>query len=438
MASDDPVERRKPSGAARRATSAIRKRLALAILRTLLVLAALEGGAALLERWRPPRPVDIGLGFLPDSRVFLPSPSMLGMRVTDPRKTGTFQVQTFAEKKTPGTFRIAAIGESSVNRLDGELKKLARRLEQGFGTRYQEVDVINAGGNSYGSQRLLLVTTEVLEYEPDVVLIYMGHNEFEEVEQLKLTSLRTIGLQRLLERSALFRLLRDLVTNARIAQLEREHNQRILSHSPDVARAWRYPFKPEDVEIRMEAFRSNLSSMIERCERASISVIIGTIPSNLVHPYLPPDQAPKYDEVHRLIAQGDFATASAHGRQILRGVVGRHQSSQHENEIIRDVADTHHLLLADVEAAVERAEPHHIPGETLFDDHAHLNARGNEILARVYEEQIVRMFSLTKPTPRSSSGHMARNDTTSGGEKSSSNARSVGGKRSPRSSASRT
>jgi hypothetical protein len=34
------------------------------------------------------------------------------------------------------------------------------------------------------------------------------------------------------------------------------------------------------------------------------------------------------------------------------------------------------------------AEPHHIPGETLFDDWCHLNDAGREIMAAAFEEQV--------------------------------------------------
>ena len=34
------------------------------------------------------------------------------------------------------------------------------------------------------------------------------------------------------------------------------------------------------------------------------------------------------------------------------------------------------------------AEPHHIPGETLFNDHCHLNEKGNEILLQTFFDKM--------------------------------------------------
>jgi len=67
----------------------------------------------------------------------------------------------------------------------------------------------------------------------------------------------------------------------------------------------------------------------------------------------------------------------------------RHQASAQENLIIRQLADTNGCRLADVESAVELAEPNHIPGETLFGDECHLNEPGKRILIQTFEPEIL-------------------------------------------------
>jgi hypothetical protein len=80
----------------------------------------------------------------------------------------------------------------------------------------------------------------------------------------------------------------------------------------------------------------------------------------------------------------------------------RHQSSDAENDIIRRIASQHNVPLADVEAAVIAAEPHRVPGETLFIDMCHLSPEGNRILLDVYYEQAVAL--IRRMTPSLSSG----------------------------------
>ena len=39
-------------------------------------------------------------------------------------------------------------------------------------------EVINAGLLSYGSYRVAMVMEELITYEPDLFIVYTGHNEF--------------------------------------------------------------------------------------------------------------------------------------------------------------------------------------------------------------------------------------------------------------------
>ena len=42
----------------------------------------------------------------------------------------------------------------------------------------EKVEVINAGGICYASYRLLDLVDECLNYEPDLIIVMCGHNEF--------------------------------------------------------------------------------------------------------------------------------------------------------------------------------------------------------------------------------------------------------------------
>jgi hypothetical protein len=108
-----------------------------------------------------------------------------------------------------------------------------------------------------------------------------------------------------------------------------------------------------------------------------------------VKPDLIRSELAEYQAVTALVAQGRYEEAHALGRRLLVKYVGRHQSSDLENGIIRDLAIAHDVPLADVEAAVSAAEPHGIPGETLFKDHCHLNDRGNRLWRETVERVVI-------------------------------------------------
>src|SRR6185295_17690177 len=154
-------------------------------------LLLVEGAARVVETFRPPREVDVGAGFLAGSRVFVPVEGRPGVLRTAPAKSTAFLPQEFTERKPPRTLRIAAVGGSSIRKLEPEFRVLEQRLVEAYAPRYDQVEVINAGAYSYGSARLARVADELLGYEPDVVILYEANNEFEELQQLRLASLET-------------------------------------------------------------------------------------------------------------------------------------------------------------------------------------------------------------------------------------------------------
>ena len=352
----------------------------------------LETGARIHEIWAPPMQVDYGQGFDPGSRLFVPSDKDPGRMVTNPAKTVSFLKQEFPAKKPVRTLRIVALGESSVNYWQFELTQAAKRIQDRFKDRFDNVEVINCGGLSYGSHRLVPIAAEVMNYKPDVVLLYVGHNEFEEVQQLELANLDNLRTRRALGHSALFRFIRDEIAAMRIRHLRQDQQKRSLATSaPDAAKDWLHEFTPAEVDERMEKFRNNLSIIATICRDNGVPLVMGSIPSNLWKPLFPKEGMEHYRQVLDLFAKGEYDKGVALGREILKKSL-RHQSSDLENNVLREVAQRFNVPFAEVEAAVIAAEPHHVPGETLFGDHCHLNAQGNEILGRQYEEQVVKLL----------------------------------------------
>ena len=128
--------------------------------------------------WLQPLQVDPGLGFDAESRVFVPSVDNPEIMVIDPAKAASFEMQRFPLKKPARTLRIAVLGGSSVRNIHEHLQERRTRLAENLTRCYDDVEYINAGGDAYGSHRLVLLAVELLLYEPDLVFIYSGHNEF--------------------------------------------------------------------------------------------------------------------------------------------------------------------------------------------------------------------------------------------------------------------
>ena len=101
---------------------------------------------------------------------------------TAPSKLKCFNQQDFSPVKPHRTFRIFTLGGSTTygrpykdpTSFSGFMRKL---LNSAPGARVN-FEVINAGGISYASYRVVILLKELLAYELDLFVIYTGHNEF--------------------------------------------------------------------------------------------------------------------------------------------------------------------------------------------------------------------------------------------------------------------
>ena len=163
-----------------------RHRLLLVALGLLLPVAALAVVEVAL------RALDVGeaelyddpyVGFAPGSDLFAPKTLPDGTRVyeTRPEKLGFFDTQRFAADKPADGYRIFALGGSTTaGRPYGAEAAFAAWLERYLRAAdpSRSWEVVNAGGVSYASYRVALLMRELVRYEPDLFVVYTGHNEF--------------------------------------------------------------------------------------------------------------------------------------------------------------------------------------------------------------------------------------------------------------------
>lgn len=208
-----------------------------------------------------------------------------------PDRLNLFRPASFRRIKEPGSFRVFALGGSTTQ---GEPYSTETAfpawLEVCLETATQrDVEVINCGGLSYASYRVLAILREVLLYSPDLIVVYTGHNEFLErrsyegyelgslkarasswVNQLHLVQLIKKGVGRDGQRvNPLVREPTELTTEVEAlldyaGGLEDYHR-----NDP-----WRGPV--------VEHFRWNLQQMIAECRSSGIDLIMVRPVSNLL------------------------------------------------------------------------------------------------------------------------------------------------------------
>ena len=92
-----------------------------------------------------------------------------------------FRPDSFAAKKPPNTFRVFCLGGSTVQGRPFAIETsfptfLELSLQAAEPDRRWEI--VNCGGVSYASYRLVPILAEVLQHQPDLIIVYTGHNEF--------------------------------------------------------------------------------------------------------------------------------------------------------------------------------------------------------------------------------------------------------------------
>ncbi len=148
---------------------------------------------------RPARDTrDPFVGFAPGVPLFVRDGADF---VTNPLKLTFFNAQRFPAEKSRQAFRVFCLGGSTTygHPYDGRTyfgTWLQRYLQEVAPDR--DWQVINCGGISYASYRVALLMEELAAYQPDLFIVYTGHNEFLEERTYGRIRHRHPAVQRLL------------------------------------------------------------------------------------------------------------------------------------------------------------------------------------------------------------------------------------------------
>jgi len=355
---------------------------------------------------------------------------------TAPNKTRWFNPQRFQAQKAPGTTRVFCLGGSTTygrpyddrTSFSGWLRAYLPSVDP---TRQWEV--INAGGISYASYRVARVMEELIQYEPDMFIVYTGHNEFLEQRTYDkmLNTPETIrNLATLASRTRVYNVLHD-ASYDRSAVLSTEVKA-VLDRSvgPDA-------YHRDDTlrQAVLDHYQTSLIRMTHMAKRAGAQLILVTPASNIgdFSPFkTEPDpqtsklHIQKIDSLKQVITQAIKAeqnkralTASEHALQLdqrdaeLLYLHGQalHKAGQNQKahqafiqardedicplravtpirKIVTEVAQKEDTGLVDFVHLVRERSPNGIPGSELFLDHVHPTIDGNRLLALAFIDEM--------------------------------------------------
>ncbi|MDP6523859.1 MAG: tetratricopeptide repeat protein [Kiritimatiellia bacterium] len=241
-------------------------------------------------------------------------------------KADFFNAQEFPARKGDSTFRIFCVGGSTTygrpfgdnSSFPGWLRELLPAINSS-----KQWEVINAGGISYASYRVALLMEELIEYDPDLFIVYSGHNEFLErrtYDGIIATPSPVRGLAAQAGRTRTFSLMRRLVRRGpRQGDLSGEV-ETILDQSvgPEEYR--------RDDELREQVlghYRFNLARMADIAQAAGARVVFVTPASNLR------DCSPFKSEYAKELTAGDVDRWNS----LLRAAKGLYEGGNFESAL---------------------------------------------------------------------------------------------------------
>ncbi len=334
---------------------------------------------------------------------------------------------TFPQLKSIDTYRIFCLGGSAAQGWPHELKYsypafLKRYLKQLYPNK--QIEVINVAASTYASYRVKAVFDEIIQYQPDLVLIYSGNNEFLERILYPTESIPSFPWNYFATGRIIHKLITSYFSNQRFISFENYQPTFMI----DIALGNTSPLKTDPRQLeKVEAhYQYNITQMVHKALESNISVALFTVPTNLkdwiphASVHQPGIFLQEWQETYResygawinedyeQAVEGfrsclhiDTAYAKTYyflGKSLLELEELDHAKRAFEkakewdaypfraldsfNQFLRTVSNTSEIPLVDIEYELTRYAKHHIPGSDVLVDHVHPRIESNALIAR--------------------------------------------------------
>ena len=297
----------------------------------------------------------------------------------NPTRPGYAEETNFLMPKPAGTVRIFLIGESAAKgypqpRNLAISSFLRAMLEDAWPGR--TVEVINMGTTAVASFPLVSMVEEVVRHDPDLVILYVGNNEF--FGAYGTASINAVGtmptwalpVMRAVRGLAIVQAF-DAVVH-RGADEDRTLMEQMVGQSVIAADS---PLR----EAAARNLRTHVGQMVECAKNAGVPVLVCTTASN--ESGLAPlgegnAAAARFQDARRLAAGGDRVGAREAFLDARDQDTMPWRPIRATEEAIRAAAAAHGVPLCDIAPTFRELGADGATGWDLLDDHVHLSVRG--------------------------------------------------------------
>ncbi|MBN2164369.1 MAG: SGNH/GDSL hydrolase family protein, partial [Pontiellaceae bacterium] len=300
----------------------------------------------------------------------------------------------FLDPKPPNTFRIFIVGGSAAKGWPNPRNLtssafLQAMLQDAWPER--PVEVINLGTVAVASYPVMNIMTEALNFDPDLVIIETGNNEFYGAYGVASTSRAgskpwTLAATRLLHSSAMVQALEKLLFPS---QPDMQHTlMEIMSDQNHIApNDWRRTAAANNLY-------HNVGAMITRCQARGVPVLVCSVPTseNNLAPIGPAaSDVPASEQARVHFQQARALAAEGKPTEALAEFVKARdldtmpwRITSPGQEAIHRAAHEHGVPVCDLVTAFRGASPDGTIGWHLMDDHVHPTVRGQALMAETF------------------------------------------------------
>jgi len=335
----------------------------------------------------------------------------------------------FPVEKSLHTFRVFCLGGSAAMGWPHPLNEsYPAFLEKKLKLLYPEknIEVINVAASTYASYRVKVIFDEIINYHPDLLLVYSGNNEFLERILYPQQVLLEAPWKHIATIRTVLRALTQMGHKKQVIDIENYQPTFLI----DVALGNTSPLKISEKQYKqaVKHYRYNMEAMIAAAQDKGIPIMLLTVPANVrdwsphasVHvPALDSThlkqwqqyyregikafEAAKYDQAIKIwkyaatldaeyaelhyylgkayLANKNIRKASMHLMQSLEADAYPFRALPTLNDVLKNLSNTYDVPLADIQHILAKNSKYGITGLDVLVDHVHPTVSSNQVIA---------------------------------------------------------
>lgn len=312
----------------------------------------------------------------------------------------------FDKVKKENAIRIFVLGGSSAagwpfNSNASFPREIKRRLQILFPE--NEIEVINMGVSAINSYSIKDILPDVIDKDPDLVLIYAGHNEF--YGALGVGSSESLGNFSFIINSIIslreyrtVQLIRDFLSYfaglfADEQKLAQGENETLMSRMVGEALI---PYQSDLFNLGIKQFQSNFDDILSKLKEKEIPVLIGTLTSNLkIKPFVSVETNNQrkaddvFNEAESFYKNGNYNIAREFYIKAKDLDALRFRAPEILNETIVNLAEKYKYDVVKIDSLFFAESPNGITGFNIMVDHLHPTNMGYRLIGKEYFNSII-------------------------------------------------